>query len=417
VRSSALLLIGCAVFLGSWSLLHHGFLVRSQLTDIPTYQRYAVAVRHDKVPYRDFRVEYPPGVLPVVLIPSLRMQSDRDAFGLAHWFDREMAIAGCLTLLGTLLCLRALGASPRRTVAAIAVVALSPLLLGSVVLTRFDFWPTALASLALAALLWRRFELSAILLAVGVGTKLWPVVLAPPAFVWIMRTYDRRTALRWAGIGLAILAAIFVPFTILSPGGMERSFRMQLSRPLQVESLGSSILVAAHHLFGTTAHAVEGPVSQNLTGPGTDAAALASTIAGALALLAVWYAFARGPATADRLVRYCTASVALFIGFGKVFSPQFMVWLIPFAVLVAGRRGLAAGSLLVAGLLLTQSWFPRHYWPLARHLAEPQSIELVARNLVVLALATVLLWPRRPTSDSLLDDPRDRRALVVREAA
>ena len=392
MRNAALVAVALGIFLGSWSLLHHGFLAKAQLTDIPTYQRYAVAVRHDKVPYRDFKIEYPPGVLPVVLLPSLRMRSDSDATGLAHWFDREMAIAGCLALIGTALCLRALGAGTSRTAAALGVVALSPLLLGSVVLTRFDFWPTALAVLSLAALLRGRLEVGAIVLALAIGTKLWPAVLVPPTFLWVRRTFGRRAGWEWAGVCAVVLAAIFLPFTIFSPSGMAHSFRTQLARPLQVESLGSSVLVASHHLFGTTAHSFQGAVSMDISGPGADAAALATTIAGAVALLLVWLLFARGPATGQRLATSCAASIAAFVAFGKVFSPQFMIWLIPFAVLASGALGVAAGALLVAGLLLTQSWFPRHYWTLALHLPGTQSAELLARNLVVLALVAVLAW-------------------------
>jgi hypothetical protein len=132
----------------------------------------------------------------------------------------------------------------------------------------------------------------------------------------------------------------------------------------------------------------------DISGPGADAAALATTIAGAVGLLVVWLLYARGPATPQRLATYCAASIAVFIAFGKVFSPQFMVWLIPFAVLASGPLGVAAEVLLVAGLLLTQSWFPRHYWALALHLPGTQSAELLARNLVVLALVPVLAWSR-----------------------
>ena len=102
---------------------------------------------------------------------------------------------------------------------------------------------------------------------------------------------------------------------------------------------------------------------------------------------------ARGPATSERLVTHSVAAIAALIAFGKVFSPQFLIWLIPFVALVRGRRAPAAIGLFLLALVLTQLWFPRHYWDLANRFASPYSWYLLARDLAVLALAAVLVWP------------------------
>ena len=39
--------------------------------DVPLYQSFGDQMADGEVPYRDFRVEYPPGSLPVFLLPSL----------------------------------------------------------------------------------------------------------------------------------------------------------------------------------------------------------------------------------------------------------------------------------------------------------------------------------------------------------
>jgi hypothetical protein len=387
----ALVVAALCLFVLSWSLLHHGSLGRGQITDTGTYQSYGDAIARGAVPYRDFKLEYPPGALPVFVLPSLGQQGDRAAYD--RWFDRELALCGCLALLGTALCLRALRAGPIRTTAALGFFAVSPLLIGSVVLTRFDFWPAALAIFAVAAILWDRPLPAALLLACAIGAKLWPAAVLPLFAVWLVQTRGPRAAAIWtAGVG-AVLAAIFLPFTVVAPGGVGHSFHSQLARPLQLESLGSAVLIGVHRVAGTTLHVTGSFGSQNVTGPGAHAAEVVTTIVGLAALVAVWVLFARGPATGSRLATHSAAAVAALLAFGKVFSPQFVIWLVPFVLLVGGLRGIAAGTLLAAVLGLTHAWFPHHYWDLAQGFAPTQAGELLARDLCVVALFVVLVWP------------------------
>jgi hypothetical protein len=388
--SALVVVVALGVFVASWSLLHHGFLDRDQISDTGIYQSYGDAIALGAVPYRDFKLEYPPGALPAFILPSLGHEGDRAAYD--RWFDREMALCGCLALLGTALCLRALRAGPLRTIGALGFFAVSPLLIGSVVLSRFDFWPTALAILALAALLFERPLPAAVLLGCAISAKLWPAALLPLFAVSLLRTRGARAAAIWVADVVAVMAAIFVPFAVIAPGGIGHSFHAQFARPLQLESLGSAILIAVNHAAGTTPHLTTSFGSQNLTGPGTHAAALVTTFAGLVALAAVWVLFARGPATGARLAAHSATAVAALLAFGKVFSPQFVIWLVPFVLVVGGLRGVGAGALLAAVLVLTQTWFPRHYWDLTRFAPTPSG-ELLARDLCVVALFVVLAWP------------------------
>ncbi|MGD0713085.1 MAG: glycosyltransferase 87 family protein [Gaiellaceae bacterium] len=408
--STALVAVALGLFLGCWTLLHHGTLARGQIQDTGLYARYGDAMADGSVPYRDFRLEYPPGALPMFVLPSLGHEGDQRAYD--RWFDRLMELCGCLALVGAALALRALEAGPARTAAALGLIAVSPLLLGSVVLSRFDYWPAALVALALAALLSLRLTASALGLGVAIAAKLWPVVLAPLALVWILRTRGARAAAAWTAGLVAVDAACFVPFAILSPGGLRASFHTQLARPLQLESLGSALLIAAHHLAGTSLHVATQYGSQNPAGAGVHAVGIASTIATAVALAGVWLLFETGPPTGERLVAYAAAAVAVLIGLDKVLSPQFLVWLVPLVPLVRGRRGFGAGVLLAAALGLTQTWFPRHYWRLVA-LAPTQSWLLLARDVAIVALAVVLAWPWPPEREAL-GEGRARLAALER---
>jgi uncharacterized membrane protein len=354
------------LFLLCWGLVHLGFWSHGALVDWPTYQQYGDAILdHGRIPYRDFAVEYPPGALAVVILPA--------AFGnYAAAFAWEMAACG-LVLVGVVTAIRREAAF---------YVALAPVLAGSLILSRFDLWPALLTVAALAAFLRERHGLGWGLLGAAVAAKLWPFVLVPLALVWSYRAGRMRGAL----VGLAVAAAVFVPFALVAPHGLWDSVRGQASRPLQIESLGASLFTAFGHPNVITSHG-----SQNVAGHGAIAAIFA--VLQIATLVALWIAFARGPATGERLLRYSAAAVCAFIAFGKVLSPQFLLWLIPLVPLVRGRRGYAVTALLTVALVLTQVWFPRRYWDYVNAFHNADAV--LARNLTLVALLLVLAWPDR----------------------
>jgi Mannosyltransferase (PIG-M) len=391
-RTAALTAVAVGVFLGSWWLLHHGTLGKEQIRDTPEYQMYGDAIARGAVPYRDLLIEYPTGALPTFVLPSLGHEGDPAAYN--RWFERLMELCGGFAIIGVALALRALGAGPLRSALALGTVAVSPLLLGSVMISRFDLWPVALTVLALAALLWERDGLAVVPLGVAISAKLWPAVLAPLAIVSIWRRRGSRAAALWTASLVAIEVAIFLPFAALALGPTAAPIRDQLDRPLQIESLGAAVLLVVHHLAHTSLQFNTRYGSQNIAGSTAHAVQLATTAVEVVAVALAWVLFARGPATRERLVAYAAAAVAAFVAFGKVLSPQFVIWLIPLVPLVRGRRGLAAGALLAAILVLTQSWFPRHYLQL-EGLAPTQIWEVLARDLCLVALAVLLLAERR----------------------
>ncbi|HEY8843642.1 MAG TPA: glycosyltransferase 87 family protein [Gaiellaceae bacterium] len=378
-----------AVFLASLAVLHWGFYQHNLILDTVEYHRYGTAMLHGQVPYRDFGVEYPPGALPVFAVPAI----GHDGFSL---YNREfqilMALCGVGALLAMTLALRSLAASGERLAAALAFAALAPLVLGSVIVYRYDLWPAALAVAGLAGVLAGRQRLGFASLGLGIAAKLFPAVLLPPALAYVWRTRGRREALLCLGVAAAVVAVVILPFLALAPHGVWTSVERQATRPLQIESLASGVLLAAHQVGGLAITMESSRGSQNLTGSLPDALGTASSALLVLALLGIWAAAARGPATSERLVRFSAASVVAFIALGKVLSPQFLIWLIPLVPLVRGRRGLVASALLGLALLLTQLWFPIRYWELVAFEAVPSWLVL-ARDLVLLALLAVLLVP------------------------
>ena len=386
------LLVGAAgLFLVALTLLHWGWYQHGLILDTVEYRRYGDAMVHGYVPYRDFAIEYPPGALPTFVLPALGRPS-------LSLYNREFQILIALCGIGALAAmwwaLRSLGATLERTAAALCFFALAPLVLGSVILYRYDLWPAALTVAGLAAVLARRERLGFAAIGLGIAAKAFPAVVLPPAFVYVWRTRGRREALLCLGTAVAVMAIVVVPFLAIAPHGVWESIERQTTRPLQIESLGSALLLAAHHTWGLALTMVSSHGSQNLVGSAPKTAGAISTALLLVSLLGLWVAAARGPATPERLVRWSAASLAAFIAFDKVLSPQFLIWLLPLVPLVAVRRGLAASGLLALALMLTQVWFPIRYFDLV-HFDEFPSWVLLARDVVLVAMLVVLTAPER----------------------
>lgn len=396
-----------ALFVVSWTLLHVGFYKHKQLIDTPVYQRYGNAIADGKVPYRDFALEYPPGALPVFALPGLAEpgKDQQVSTGFRRSFETIMWLCGAAALASMAVVLRALRRSTLNVWAALCFAAIAPLLLGSVVLSRYDLWPAALVAGALAALASGRLRLGHALLGLGVTAKLYPAALLPLGVAFVWKRAGRREALICLAVALGVIAAVFAPFVILSPGGVWRSLSEQLSRPLQVESLGSALLLAGHHVFGLGVTSETSHGSQNLGGSAAGVVAIASTVAQAAVMVWIWASFARGPGSRETLVRSSAATLCAFIAFGKVLSPQFPIWLIPIVPLVRGRRGLIATSLLGVALVLTQTWFPFRYFRLALGFEAGLSWLLLARDLTLVALVAVLAVTLRRTTATRPESP------------
>jgi uncharacterized membrane protein len=361
-RAAAVAAVG--LFLLSWGLVHTWFWAKGQLVDWPTYRDYGDAIwRHGQVPYRDFAVEYPPGALPAFVAP-------------APFHDYASAFAWLMAGCGVALVL----ATALVRVEAAFYVALSPLLVGSLILSRFDLWPALLLVAALAALLGERHRLGWALLGAAVAAKLWPLVVVPLALCWSIRRGRGWSALA----GLAVVALAFVPFLAVAPHGVWHSLSGQASRPLQIESLGAALFTTFGHPRIVTTHG-----SQNVAGHGAVGALI--SLAEIATLVALWVAFARGPADRERLLRYAAATACAFVALNKVLSPQYLIWLLPLVALVRGARGLWALALLTLACALTQVWFPQRYFHYVFTFRLAPVV--LARDLVLVALLVVLALP------------------------
>ena len=389
MRRAVVMTVGACVAV--WALARWVIFNFFQLGDTRVYEHASRMIDAGALPYRDFDIEYPPLATGLFWLVG-RIPCD---YQLAF----SMTMLACLvaTALAALVAARQLGLEPARQAMAVGVVALTPLLLGTLVQTRYDLMLAAVLGWMLVAGLADRFGWAWTLLAVAVAIKLVPVLLVPALAIWHAHRRDGRAAMNGV-IGLAAgVAATMAPFFLIAPHSTWRLFAYHLDRPLQIESLGSSVVNAA----GLPFRSLNSYGSENIAGSIPDALASLSTlllVACLLALIAVLARSLRRTSNGGRelWVAAVAATVVAAVTFGKVISPQYLVWLLPATMLIGGRRGRIAAIVLPVAMVVTQLVFPLLYADLVERAAAVPVWLLVARN----ALLVVLLWsvwPRRPS--------------------
>ncbi|WP_217914139.1 glycosyltransferase 87 family protein [Miltoncostaea marina] len=383
----------CALAAVVWAVpLRLGVYADAVITDIPVYRRVYEHIAAGHVPYADFSLEYPP------LAGALFWAAGALPGPYGVTFSVLMLLALCATVLGVIALARATGLDGRRQTVAAALVAVSPLLLGNLVETRFDLALAALLVWTVWAAATERWRLAWGLLAAATLLKLIPLALIPVLVIWQRHRAGTRPAIAGAVGSVAAVALVMAPFAALSPSGTWDLARYHLERPLQIEATASAYLLGLHGLADIDLSVEHSFGSQGLSGTGPAILAGASTVALVVLLVAIawtlWLGLhrARHPGDARLLVAACAATLVALLVCGKVLSPQFLVWLLPVCFIVAGRYGPAAMALTAAALLLTFAYFPHRYWDLVALEGLPIAI-LVLRDSVLIALLAAC-WPR-----------------------
>ena len=371
------------LLLGALAVPSGGLFRTRKYRDLHLYQHYGDALLHGHVPYRDFFVEYPPGAIPLFTSASIFP---------GGWYDAVFKVLMALCCVGAIWCvtyvLARQGATSLGIWSAALFLALVPIALGPVSLNTYDAWPALLTVAAVASLVSGRPQLGLALLGVAAAAKLYALLLVPAALVWLWR--ERRAVLGPLAAFVGAAAVFVVPWLAFSPGGVWHSIHSQVARGLHTESLGASVLLVADRLgwYHARVVATAPAISRDLAGGLPHGIAAASAgVAVAAALVPALLVRRRGLGVAF------AASVAGFLAFTKVLSPQYVVWLIP----LVPFGGPFAAALLIAALALAQSWY-FHYHELWAD--GPQAWTLLARNLVLVALYAFLLWKTRMPSSS-----------------
>lgn len=338
----------------------------------------------DAVPYApppadypvEYTYEYPPGLAFPAWSIALVTDSRRAFFDL---HALTFAAAAVVSLWQLDRALVALGRSRWRLLG----LALSPglVLFG---MQNWDLWVVAAVAAGLAAAARGRTTAAAVWFAVGAAVKWWPALLVVTLLVgpWSPTRRGRAVAWRPALVAAGVWTAAQVPAVAVSPRGWWDVLAFHLGRQANLDSLGAALSalggrVAPGSFWG-------GPYALLFT------TASLTLLAAGVALVA--WLLERGrldPGDAALVL------VALFLLTGKVFSPQFVLWLLPVAVVarVGWTPVLAVEAANAAVWLLYGPWMAHLDDPAFSGFLHAAQGAAVVRALAVAWLVAAALTP------------------------
>ena len=337
------------------------------------------------VPYRDFSVEYPPGFFALALPPAA-IASSAAGYSLAFslWMGLLLTAAAWLA-----------GRTARRLDipddAVVRLAAFAALAVGVICVRRFD----AVVAISVCGLMFgvitKRPWLAGLLFGVGIAAKGIPLLVAPfPIVVYVSQRRWRELAIAAASAG-AVVAASIVPFV---DAPLVDLLRYHGDRPIQVESTWGALLAIAGAVVPVQATFTYGSLNvlAAFDGPLRTLASLLPVAAWlALIVHAIRHAIRRG-ADERRMIRLVSVALVAYMVLGKVFSPQYLTWLLPAGVLASLTAGRAEQRLFIAAMIATQVIYPLLYLSALPWTASPLfGAVVLVRNGLLAAWAVRLL--------------------------
>ena len=334
------------------------------------------------LPWRDFLLEYPPGMLLVILLPGL-FTSDMNRYFLLFSVEMELFLT-----LAVYLSVRTADLLESDGTKALSQSIFLTAALGVVAVRRYDPSVALAISGTIYALAARRPGLSGVALALAVALKGVPIVLAPVFVLWFCARRDWN-GFRAASASFAVCIGIVAIgyLAIAWPHALD-SIAYHANRPVQMESIYSAFLMMAR-LFAPHIMSIGMSYgSYNIISALEPLLRLIANIAAISGImLSYFWAYKRiGAARDDRerliyVIFACCACLVAVISLGKVSNSQYLVWLIPIGAL---GGALSAGDgrwRLVIACALAQAVYPFLYTTIiAGRLTPIDGVIILARD-------------------------------------
>jgi hypothetical protein len=223
---------------------------------------------------------------------------------------------------------------------------------------RFDLVPAGLTLVALLLAERKQWTWAYLALAAGTFLKYYPIVLMLPLFVAHLRSTEApvrervRALVRPIAVCAAACAGLLLLSLLINPVIFYRQIATLMQRPLEVESVPATLVWLGSHA-GFPMRSFGGFGSDNVDSAVAPAAAL---VVGLIALLALITAISGLWFRRSTLPQAWLAVLMMITIAGKVFSAQYLIWLLPIAALVVPVEGLAPLVWLAVCTLTTFSF-------------------------------------------------------------
>jgi uncharacterized membrane protein len=270
-----------------------------------------------EVPYidqaEDRRVEYPVLTGAVMWLTAKPVPSTGDQHRRSRWFFDINALA--LALCAAVAVVATMKVAGRRPWDA-AMVALAPglLLAGTI---NWDLYAVALLSLGMLAWARRRPVAAGVLIGLAAAAKFYPLFALGPLFILCLRAGRMREFWQTSAAAVVAWLAVNVPVMLIDFDGWAKFYTLSRERLEGFSSIWFVIDQAGHGVPDKALNPLAGGLF-----------AVACIGIGVLALTAE-----RRP----RLPQLIFLTVAAFLLTNKVYSPQYVLWLIPLAALARPR--------------------------------------------------------------------------------
>ncbi|HEX3642285.1 MAG TPA: glycosyltransferase family 87 protein, partial [Ktedonobacteraceae bacterium] len=200
---------------------------------------------------------------------------------------------------------------------------------------RFDIIPAALTLFAVIYAGQKHWHRAFVLLALATLLKVYPAILLVP----FLLALQQQTPGKWYAWRRWLPMEVFVGLCVLVIGvslllsvvGTLAPLGYFIARPVEIESFSASIFWIASLLWKTPLEYVNSFGSNNVVSPLYPYVELAMNVLLAIGLLSTWLLQWRGRID---LAMTCLLTLLVVLMTGKVFSTQYLLWVIPLVAYV-----------------------------------------------------------------------------------